>query len=269
MTCACEPAVCETRWHTEGQPCCSACTHASRPAPAQPSRYCIVKRCRTNGAPTRLPEHDRTHTTCQGCHDRMQRWLKGIPETYTLLAAVVEPGSVDHNPDSKRGKRTTAPLPLRVEVIDLLDHRRLRAWRGTIPTPANRGALGVLLNLSLLVAQERGHQLPHDRPYTVTDATKHLLRHLDWITTQPLATQVHEDLRRLHRRLSDAIGEYRPLPVGHCHLVPDDSEDGKPCGGPLLANRWGGVRCGSCDATWDAAHLRQLGLAQAQAQATT
>lgn len=29
-TCTCEPALCETRWHTDGQPCCPVCVHADK-----------------------------------------------------------------------------------------------------------------------------------------------------------------------------------------------------------------------------------------------
>lgn len=196
---------------------------------------------------------------CADCADRMGGWLSEIPVTYALLPAVVEPGTVDADPDARAPTMAQAPAPARLEVLDLLDDRR--GWQAGHPSDNRRGVLGVLEGWAGLVRDERGLDDP-DGPGSVHGEARLLARHLPWCCEQPWVSDLHDDLRRLHRDLADAVGEYRPRPVGSCprQLVGRDGAT-VTCGGPLLQSRWNtGVFCGACRDTWGHDELRRLGL---------
>lgn len=200
---------------------------------------------------------------CDHCEDRIHQWLIRIPDNYALLATFLEPGSTESNPDSKATKNPTPPIPVRLEILDLLDDRLGRKWQGTAAAKDRRGVVGELQG-SCETLIERRPLTTEPAPATVVAACRLLDRHRVWIYDQEWVTDLYDDLERIDRDIKNGIGEYRRPPVGRCHVVPEDAED--PCGGGLFANRHGGVRCSRCGAIWDAAHLRQLGLAQAAAQ---
>lgn len=196
---------------------------------------------------------------CSQCETRLHAWLGRIPDNYALLPTFLEHGTTERNPESKATKSATAPAPMRLDIIDLLDTRHGRRWNGLAPAHDRRGVIG-----TLRVHVER---LMEERPLTatwddtsVTEACKLLDRHRLWLAEQDWIDLLYEDLRQLNRELSDAVGDYRRPPVGRCHIVNDADTE---CGGPLYANDYGGVRCLRCGSTWDADHLAQLGLAQA------
>lgn len=221
-------------------------------------RYCATG-CTRNGHPTQTTP---PAAVCTRCEDQLRGWTKTIPENHTLLPTFVEHGTTDRNPDTKSTKAAEAPAPMRLEIIDLLDTRLGRKWQGTATTNDRRGVLGTVLTIANEIADRRDMTPPQATVYAACD---YITRHLTWLTTQEWAAEVHAELKSLNRNLQDAIGDYRPKPVGKCHV---EDEATQRCGGPLMANRYGGVRCARCHATWDAAHLRQLGLAQAQEQET-
>lgn len=218
-------------------------------------RYC-AKGCKRNGHPTQIepPAH-----VCERCEDQIRRWAGEIPNLYALLPRFLEHGTIEKNPDSKATKAATAQAPMRLEIVDLLDERRGRKWLGTEPTDDHRGVYGTLTAIANEIRDGRNMATPE--PNSVTGACELITTHARWLTNQDAATAVHDELKNLHRQLSDAVGVYRPKPVGRCHVVPEDAED--PCGGPLLASTYGGVRCPKCGAVWDAEQLRLLGLALA------
>lgn len=232
---------------TDHQP--PACRWGGRVEP----RYCAINR--------NHPNPDTPATACDRCTDDIRHWLNTIPDTYTLLTLFVEHGTTTANPDSKATKRAEAPAPMRLEIIDLLDNRHGRRWLGLVPTTDRRGTAGALKVHTDRLIDERNLTTPHDDA-NITAACALLNRHLLWLTEQTWIDELHTDLKQLNRALSDAIGDYRPKPVGRCHLPLETQED--PCGGALLANKAGGVRCANCHATWDANELRRLGLAQAE-----
>lgn len=218
----------------------------------------------TNAGGDRIHTEGRSHL-CARCEDNLDKWLGGIATTWPLLPLFVEHGTTESNPDSKATKRAEAPAPMRLEIIDLLDTRLGRKWNGTAAANDRRGVAGTMQVHVERLAEERSLTvLP--APGDVGEAARLLRRHRLWLAEQEWVDYLYEDIRTMHRQLSDAVGDYRPKPVGKCHLVPDDTDE--PCGGPLMANRHGGVHCGRCKATWDAAHLRQLGLAQANEEAS-
>lgn len=218
-------------------------------APNDAPRPCI-NGCRTRstgGARRPLPAED-PGRLCRFCDERLRKRLIAIPETYALLPYVVEPGSVDRNPETKQGKRAHPPVPLRVEVIDLLDIRRLLA------TPDDwRGVIGTLVKWGMRVRTERRIDRPDTT--TVSGEAALLLRHRLWITEQDWVGEFYAAIGDLHRELADATGDYRPRPVG-THA---EKDDGTRCGGPLMPSDNGGVHCPRCGQKWSHGQLGILG----------
>lgn len=222
-----------------------------------------------NGCTTR--HGDETHRTsteapsqlCTRCEARLHDWLTKIPESFALVPMFLEHGTTEGNPESKATKKADAPAPMRLDVIDILDTRLGRKWLGTEVSEDRRGPTGTLIAWATLIADER--TLP-SHPDTITGCCQLIDRHRLWAAEQDWIDELYNDVKTINRTLSDAIGDYRKKPVGHCHVIPEGAQ--KPCGGPLFASTYGGVTCARCRATWDAGHLRQLGLAQATAQET-
>lgn len=199
---------------------------------------------------------------CGRCEERLHQWLRQIPDKYALLPTFIEHGATEKNPESKATKSATAPAPMRLDIIDLLDTRLGRRWNGTEPAHDRRGTIGTLrVHVERLIEERPLTQTWDDT--SVSEACALLDRHRLWLAEQTWVDLLYEDLRIIHRELSDAVGEYRRPPVGRCHLTDDEDT---PCGGPLFANDYGGVRCARCAATWEADKLRLLGLAQAGVQ---
>lgn len=226
-------------------------------------RYCVTgcKRDSPDGDRIRV-QIDPPSRICGRCEDNIHEWLTELPNLYALLPLFTIPGTVEKNPETATTKRAEVAAPLRLDVLDLLDTRHGRIWLGTAPAHDRRGVVG-----TLLVHAER---LTDERPLTTPPAPNVsalctlLDRHRLWLAEQDWITDFHDELKTIHRACSEANGHYRRPPVGHCHIEGDEG----PCNGPLYANKNGGVRCAKCGATWDATHLRQLGLAQAAAQET-
>jgi len=218
-------------------------------------RYCVTG-CTTKG--NRVTTETKSNL-CTHCEDRLHIWLRTIPDHYALLPTFLEHGTTDRNPESKTSKAPDPPAPMRLDIIDLLDTRLGRIWNGTAPAHDRRGVIGTLRAHAERVIDERHLTTP--TPETVYAACALLDRHRLWIAEQDWIAELYTETKQLNRTLADAVGEYRRPPVGHCHIDTDDN--GGRCNGNLHANTYGGVRCARCHATWDATHLRQLGLAQA------
>lgn len=195
---------------------------------------------------------------CTHCEARLGEWLTKIPDTYALLPQFIELGSAEPDPDQRTAKRLTPPAPMRLDIIDLLDARRGRKWNGLNPADDRRGVAGILkVWLDVLIADRNLTPPPIT---TITKACDLLNRHRLWLAEQDYIADLYEDIRKLNRDLNNAIGDYRRPPVGTCAV----DRDGTPCGGPLYASEYGGVRCTRCRSTWDADKLRLLGLALTQ-----
>jgi hypothetical protein len=192
---------------------------------------------------------------CRHCEDRLLGWLEKIPEHYALLPEFIEHGSVERNPESKATKASVAPAPMRLDVIDLLDTRLGRKWSGTQPADDRRGVLGTLETWARLVREEKN--ITASQACTVAYEAATLRRHLLWVAEQDWVGELYDDIGRVHRDLADAVGDYRPRPVGVCQAVTEDGD----CGGPLMPSRWSvGVACPRCGASWSEADLERLGL---------
>lgn len=220
--------------------------------------YCANGCTRRHGDQQHRATTEAPSQLCPQCEDRLHAWLTKIPDHYALLPTFIEHGTVDRNPESKATKAANAGAPMRLDIVDLLDTRRGRTMNGIAPAHDRRGVIGILKVHVERLAEER--PLTTIAAISVTSACQLLDRHRLWLAEQDWITDLYEDIRILHRTLADACGDYRRPPVGTCHVP---NTEGNPCGGGLFANPYGGVRCSRCGATWDAAHLRQLGLAQA------
>jgi len=213
---------------------------------------------------------------CPRCGKRLDGWLRGIPESFALLPAVVDHGTVPVDPGTKHTKRPDPPAPMRLEVIDLLDDRD------------GRGVLAVVHSWAELVRDHRhdsrpcqcGHAMPGHtgscsaqgcgcQSYRPVDATvarecAYLITNLPWASGNEWIVDLYDEIRILARTLSDTVGEYRPKPVGRCAALQDieGSTVQGVCGGALVMDREGtGVHCIKCPAHYEASvELRALGL---------
>lgn len=249
---------------------------------AQPPQICL-NGCETRQSDEMTPATCLTgQNLCTKCGDRLDKWLRTIPDHYTLLPAVIEHGTVPSDPGTKHTKRPDPPAPMRLEVIDLLDTR------------PGYGVLSVLHSWVELVRDQRHDARPcicdHARPShnqhkctalacgcrtyrpidaTVTRECAYLITNLAWCLGQDYARDLYDEIRVLARTLSDTVGEYRPKPVGRCAALIDLPDTATApsilqgvCGGALVMDREGtGVHCLKCPARYEASlELRALGL---------
>jgi len=193
---------------------------------------------------------------CNRCEDNLRQWLRDIPDRYALLPLFVEHGTTEPDPDKRSAKRTDAPAPMRLEVVDLLDERYGRRWLGTEAADDRRGVLGTLESWARMVREERNLPRPEGHA-TVTGEAALLSRHLLWIVEQPWVDEFYDDIKAVNRNLRDAVGDHRVRPVGRCPVTSDEGT----CGGALMPTKVGGVRCVSgCGTQWGYDDLRRLGL---------
>lgn len=221
------------------------------------SLHCANGCTRINSDGNREPILAKRGRLCGPCDSRLERWLTEIPERYALVPSYLLPSAdLDANPETKATKRPTAPVPLRLGALDLLDTRLGRKWLGTEPTPDRRGALGVLLAIANEIRTSNGSKARGDS--TVLHEADTIRGQLAWLNAQEWITDAYQEIRLLHRELGDAIGVYPPKPVGKCYVVPKDATE--ECGGPLLPTH-SGVKCPQCGATWEHTELRRIGMA--------
>lgn len=225
-------------------------------------RYCANSCTRRHGDRTDPATTYDGSNLCNQCETRLEKWLRAIPDTYALVPLFIEHGSTPADPDGIKTKNSNAQAPMRLDAIDLLDTRRGRIWNGTEPTTDRRGVIGILQPWIDWLRTER--PLTTITTITVTSACELLLRHRLWIAEQEIVPDFYEDIRKLHRALSDSIGDYRPKPVGRCTNITEDTET--PCGGPLYPQDRGGVSCTKCHEHTKEEHLRILGAALTESE---
>jgi hypothetical protein len=218
-----------------------------------------------NGCGKKTPDGNRTPSLakhgwlCTGCYDRLETWLREIPERYALVPEYLTQGApLEPNPGSKATKKPVAPAPLRVAALDILDTRRGRKWQGTEPTDDRRGALGTLLVIGNEIRTLRGSPTKTDS-HVLTEAD-YIRLSLNLLTAQEWVTDTYNEIKQLHRELSDAVGIYPPRPVATCNIIDPNTDNPHECGGPLYPSKAGGVYCARCNNTWDTTELRRLGL---------
>jgi hypothetical protein len=220
--------------------------------------HCVRGCTRANTDGHIEPVPARRGQLCNACYNRLETWLREIPERYALLPEYLHPtADLDRNPEATTTKRTSPPVPIRLAALDLMDHRRGRKWQGTEPATDRRGALGTLLAIANEIRDGRNIGARTGENAHVLGEADMIRANLDWLTEHDMVADAYREIHTLHRQLGDAIGEYPPRPVGTCKVIPDGETE--PCGGPLLPNH-AGVICPRCHSTWDHDRLRLLGL---------
>lgn len=211
-------------------------TEASEPRPAQ--NICMNGCAERNDQDELEPVYTSgNYTLCDNCIDRLDRYITNIRKNYPRLVAHLMPGSVEKDPDSKQTKKPVAPLPVRVEVIDLADERHYLLG-GSLPIANVRGAVGVIQKWAMTVRTQRRFTHRPQR-FTITTELAVLESSWQWVLQQPWTPALMKDMRKLNSHLSNAVGLYRFKPTAWCPTVlqPGDSgnDTDKPvaCLGPL------------------------------------
>jgi hypothetical protein len=230
-------------------------------------RYC-ANNCTRITETGRHPAHAHAGNLCASCINRLDRWLSEIPARYAEVPTYLEPGtSRDPDPDKRDSKRTSAPVPLRLDAVDLLDERRGRKWQGLVPTEERRGTLGTLLAIGNELRAMRGSHPKIDS--TVIHEADYIRGGIERLALSDGIADIYTELRSLHRQLGDAIGDYPPKPIATCEVIDPNADTDGPCGGPILPSHGGGVYCPRCGTRYDVTELRRLGLVLGQKQQET
>lgn len=185
--------------------------------------------------------------------------LQDILELWALVPLYLLPGSGTDD-GSRHTKTADPPAPGNLHVMSLRDSRMFaprppgdQLWfQETDDIP---DAPGTLRERAELVADER--RITNPDLGTISATVLFLRTHRDWIAARDWVADYDDELHILRRALSLGPGE-RTRPVGAC---PTLDGDGKPCGGPLWADRYGAmqVTCGRCERVFDEPMLRHLG----------
>lgn len=156
--------------------------------------------------------------------DQTRRHLADIPDLYALLhdhlPEFLAAGSVPVDPDEHQSarKRPGSTPPIRLEVIDLLQTRKLEGtlawlgWDGGDPDRDLRhGVHGTLELWIMLIMSELPDAGRHryEPPPNVTGMCTWLAYDLDWIVDHH--TDFAKSISRIHRALQQACGVRSPL----------------------------------------------------------
>jgi len=153
---------------------------------------------------------------CLTCTEDLNSYLREIPDLYDELESYRLPGSVvASGPRVGRTSRLSAPSPVRLEVVDLLDRglclARLLKW-------TDSGS-----DVSVICSGFRSHLLS--------------------IVSEPWIGDFYRDMRALCRDLARTVGQPEERPVGKCSKPVDGDE---LCRGQLMRLDAGGVYCRRC-----------------------
>ncbi|MBT2379014.1 hypothetical protein J7E90_17070 [Streptomyces sp. ISL-111] len=184
-------------------------------------------------------------TLCIHCTATLTEQLTALPRMYAELEQHLTPGS--SSGQGRAGKGGPAPLPLRVDILDMrAEFDTVSAWLSAVHD----------------ARRLQGPRLAGDSLTRLHTAVAGLLAHMPWIVIWPHAHDLAQEIGDLHRNAATVI-DPDPRPrgrrIGHC---PAAYEDGVLCGA-VLTLRPGEqvVSCSWCSAsyppaTWSA--LKQL-----------
>lgn len=185
-------------------------------------------------------------TLCVHCTTRLTAQLQQLPPMYEALAGHLAPGS--SSGQGRSGKGHPAPLPLRVDILDLrAEFDTVSGWLSAVH--ADR--------------QLRGPRLTGDTLTRLHTAVAGLLAHMPWIVSGwPAAGDLAHEISDLHRSATTVV-DPDPRPrgrrIGHC---PAAHTDGSLCGAVLtLQPGETVVSCTWCSASYPPAlwaGLKQL-----------
>ncbi|WP_159030136.1 hypothetical protein [Kitasatospora albolonga] len=181
-------------------------------------------------------------TLCMPCTTRLVGQLQDLPRMYEALAGHLAPGS--SSGQGRAGKGHPAPLPLRVDVLDLrTSFETVYAWLSAVHE----------------ARRLRGPRLAGDALTRLHTAVTGLLAHMPWIVVWPGAHDLAQEIGDLHRSAATVV-DPDPRPrgrrIGHCQSI---DTSGAICGAVLrLAPGEQVVRCDWCSMAWPPATWVQL-----------
>lgn len=185
---------------------------------------------------------------CDRCVQRLHDILDSIDQLHALLPEVLLPGSVP--PDgTPHGTQAEPGAPIRLDVLDALDNRRIWSRVSGWYSDERRGTIGLLDDYVRRVVDERN--LTSTGIPTVAAEIAFLHRHLAWIIDQPWVTEFNDTLHTILRDLRLLAGEYPPKPIGRCPAEYIDNGHVVTCAAPLYAPLIGDiVQCRFCRTYW-------------------
>ncbi|MEV5261768.1 hypothetical protein AB0L02_27475 [Streptomyces anulatus] len=183
---------------------------------------------------------------CIPCTQRLTEQLTGLPRLYAELAGHLAPGS--SNGQGRSSKGGPAPLPLRVDILDMrAEFDAVCGWLSAVHDDRRM----------------RTPRLTGDSLTRLHTAVAGLLAHMPWIVSGwPAAGDLATEINDLHRSAATVV-DPDPRPrgrrIGHC---PAAHSDGSLCGA-VLSLRPGEqvVSCPWCSASYPPAlwaGLKQL-----------
>ncbi|RUP66736.1 hypothetical protein SSPNP10_15855 [Streptomyces sp. NP10] len=171
---------------------------------------------------------------CIPCTTTLTGQLAALPRMYEALAGHLAPGS--SSGQGRAGKGHPAPLPLRVDILDLrAEFETVCAWLSAVHD----------------ARRLRAPRLAGDTLTRLHTAVAGLLAHMPWIVVWEHAADLADEIGELHRSAATVV-DPDPRPrgrrIGHC---PAAYEDGVLCGA-VLTLRPGEqvVSCDWCTATY-------------------
>lgn len=192
--------------------------------------------------------HRTTATRHTRCRNILDQRIANLPALYTLLAAVLEPGTA---PGTRVSGTRTPPLPVRLEPLNL------------------RGPGGIITTLADWEDDWAGRRnfTHHHRGNTEHDLAQIVifLRHnLDWaLDHHPAVADFADEIRDITTTCNSALGlRTNHKRIGNCPTV---GEDGHTCGRTLYADPYlDTIHCDRCHSEWPRNRWLILGAAMAQ-----
>jgi hypothetical protein len=212
------------------------------------------------------PQEATIGRVCKRCHRRLDERLADISVLYDCLPDLLIPGAGAQD-TGRRGKRAAAPLPTRVDVLNLLGPAN------DVHIPLSLDALGdlecqqdgtptrVALDDLVETVREQLGLPPGGVGQSVWVLTQFLRRQLDRICAvyEPLDDFV-AIVGDTHNALRTVCGEHRPKPIGTCPEEVERDGEKVECGTPLFASTYSDtIRCRGCDRKWERSEWRWMG----------
>lgn len=197
---------------------------------------------------------------CEPCLKRLSKSLTDIRDHYPELRKFLTPGTTPTDDDIKRTPRPTAPIPVRLAVVDLTDERHVTTAYGPLRAAENvRGAVGRLQYWANFTRERRGQRtLPHP---TIGTETLLLSAHLPWIAAQSWVSEFATEIYKLRREILDTIGVMRAKPLARCTQTINHTVDGHTmpeiCRGPIFQFKKT-VMCVRCRTVWASERLAKM-----------
>ena len=174
---------------------------------------------------------------CPGCQTHIDQQLAELPDLYARLFDELEPGTVV--PDGTRPTKADAPLPVRLEVLNLRQ-------RGGMVAILEEWETAWREDFELTAGTFRG-----DTEQTLVGVIEFLRVWLDKACAVfPGMAAFAGEVRDLHATCRALLGEIEStFSPGACPVILDDATE---CHGRLTVDRWGAnnVSCPECHTEW-------------------